>query len=131
MHGFPTPPLALGSPNVEAKSQLLSSKKPLKIWLIIIKVVFDHVLQNIFTGLVLRELGQGFRSAQLSKQVPNLDSKSVVMWTFMSYLRLGNPCEAVSLNFSRSRRLRLHISISSNLGITCVVVSPDFHALNG
>ena len=68
-------PLMLASPNMEAKSQYLSLKRPLKIRLITIKVGTLIILCKILAGLVLR-VGYSFLLDPTVNTVPSLTSNT-------------------------------------------------------
>ena len=71
-------PLMSTSPNMEAKSQLLSLKNPFKVWFISIKVGSLIFFMQFCFGTLCCELSLAFPSTQLSTQVPSLTSKKVL-----------------------------------------------------
>ena len=67
-------PFMLASPDMEAKSQILSFKEIIKMWSIIIKVGSWLLYAKRITGLAHRG-GLVFCSIQLSAHIPSLISK--------------------------------------------------------
>ena len=64
----------LPNPNVEAKSQRVCLKEPLRYGLLSWKLDLDYFMQK-YPWEVGWELGLAFRSTQLATQVPSLASK--------------------------------------------------------
>ena len=99
-------PLMVASPNMEAKSRLFEPRVTLRIWLIIIKVG-SWTCYEQYAWDSCWELSVVFCLTRLWTQAPNLTPQKV--------LPSRHPCHVGDLR----------------LGTSCVVVSPNFRALNG
>ena len=104
-------PLMLASPNMEAKSQLLSLKKALKYGSYVKKLELDYFMQKKHAGLVLRVGSIFLVNPTLKLDLTLNTSPNPHLWNVLSW---RCPCHTWDLG----------------LGTTCAVVSSNFHAIN-